>query len=44
MGALRIAHQGTQMHYFTRAEFARRFQQQFDYRFSHEGYSQQGFS
>ena len=44
VGAIRIAHQGTQMHYFTRAEFARRFRRQSDYRFSHQGYSQQGFS
>jgi sugar/nucleoside kinase (ribokinase family) len=44
MGAIKIAHQGTQTHRFTRAEFAERFYRHFDYRLSPEGYSQEGIS
>ncbi|MDG1249118.1 MAG: carbohydrate kinase family protein [Gammaproteobacteria bacterium] len=33
MGAIKIAHHGTQNHYFTMAEFAEQFEQAFSYRF-----------
>jgi adenosine kinase len=43
-GATKIAHQGTQTHRFTRAEFVERFYRHFDYHLSPEGYSQEGIS
>jgi hypothetical protein len=41
MGAIRIAHQGTQSHRFARAEFAENHCRQIDY-FSQQGYSREG--